>query len=99
MSREEEFDKFLQDTLQDYDLETCQKITENEYEFMRGYFNAVKDLPSILINARQMTHDDNYPMLNDFIDGISKIMYDETKEGMEANLENYLTAIIENHIN
>ena len=99
MSREEEFDKFLQDQLEDCELKAIEKIDDAAYNFIRGYFNAVKDLPIILINARQMTHDDNYPMLNDFIDGISKVMYDETKEGMEANLENYLTAIIENHIN
>lgn len=98
MSREEEFDKFWQDQLQHCDLDAVEKITDMEYNFMRGYFNAVKDLPAILINAKQMTHDDNYPMLNDFIDGISKIMYDETKDGMEANLENYATAIIENYI-
>lgn len=97
MSRAEEFERYWVNHLQGCDLKTIEKATEFEQQFVNGYYNAVKDLPTILANARQQTHDDCYPVLNNFIDSITEIMYNEIKEGMEANLDNYTDSLIENY--
>lgn len=97
MSRDEEFEKFWVNQFENCPLDEVEAITKEEMEYIRGYFNAVKDLRAVIINARQMTHDIDYPMLNEFIDGITKIMCDETIQGMEDNLDVQTTIILNSH--
>lgn len=97
LTTEEQFDKFMTDQLTGAELGTAQKLSEQEIEFMRGYFYATKDLVHALVNAREEARNTGaYTALNGFIDQITKIMYDRTQADMLTNMENYVTAIIEN---